>query len=91
MQYLVILRLEPTANKDELTPLYKPEAAKVWELMAAGVLRSVHLIKGPAGDVLLLEVGGEKQAEAYVSQLPLVQSDAVTVEVLPLVPFTAFP
>jgi hypothetical protein len=90
MQYLVIMRLNPKAGTADLTPLYKPEAAKVWEMFAAGVLRSIHLIKGPAGAVLLFEARDEKEVEGHVAELPLVAAGAVTVEVLPLVPFTGW-
>jgi muconolactone delta-isomerase len=90
MQYLVILHLRPEVNKDALTPLYKPEAAKAWEMVASGVLRSIHLIKGPAGAVLLFEAADQSQVQALVAQLPLVEAGAVTVEILPLVPFTGW-
>lgn len=90
MQYLVVMRMKPTASREELAPLYKPEAAKAWELMAAGVLRSIHFITGPAGAVLLFEASGEKEVEAHVAPLPLVAAGAVTVEILPLEPFTGW-
>jgi muconolactone delta-isomerase len=88
VQYLVILRLKPDANKDKLAPLYRLEAARVWELLAAGALRSIHFIKGPAGAVLLFEAGDETEVEQHVGTLPLVEAGAVTVEVLTLTPFT---
>jgi hypothetical protein len=90
MQYLVILRLKPDASKERLGPLMKPEAAKAWEMLAAGVLRSVHFIKGPIGAVLMMEAGDEKEAESQVGQLPLVEAGLVKVEILPLTPFTGF-
>jgi hypothetical protein len=88
VQYLVILRLKPDTTADQLAPLTKPEAAKAWEMIAAGVLRSVHFINGPAGAVLLFEAGDETEVAGHVGQLPLVEAGAVTVEILPLVPFT---
>jgi muconolactone delta-isomerase len=90
MQFLVVMRLKPDTDKAKLIALARPEAAKTWELMASGVLRSIHLIKGPAGAVLLFEADDEKQVEAQVGQLPLVQAGAVTFEILSLVPFTAW-
>jgi hypothetical protein len=75
MQYLVIMRLKPNVSRDALAP---------------GVLRTIHLIKGPAGAVLLFEASGEKEVEAQVAQLPRVVSGAVTVETLPLEPFTGW-
>jgi muconolactone delta-isomerase len=88
MQYLAILRLKSDVNRDKLVSLLKPEAAKAWEMTAAGVLRSIHFLKGPAGAVLLFEAADEQEVEAHLSQLPLVQAGLVTVETLSLVPFT---
>jgi hypothetical protein len=90
MQYLVILRMKPEVNKETLMPLYKPEAAKAWEMVAAGIVRSIHFTKGPAGAVLQFEADDEKQVEVQVAQLPLVQANAVTVEILSLTPFTGW-
>jgi muconolactone delta-isomerase len=90
MQYLVVLRLKSDTDKDTLTALAKPEAAKAWEMMASGVLRTIHLIKGPAGAVLLFEAADEREVEGHVGRLPLVQAGAVAVEIFPLVPFTGW-
>jgi muconolactone delta-isomerase len=90
VQYLVIMRPKQGTTADQLAPLLKPEAAKSWELMAAGILRSVHFIKGPTGAVLLFEAGDEQEVEAHLGQLPMVASGVATVEVLPLVPFTGW-
>jgi muconolactone delta-isomerase len=90
VQYLAIMRPRPGTTADKLAPLARPEAARAWELLAAGVLRSIHFIRGPAGAVLLFEAGDEKEVEAHLGQLPLVGAGLVTVEVLPLVPFTGF-
>jgi hypothetical protein len=75
---------------DKLAPLAKPEAAKAWEMLASGALRSIYFIKGPAGAVLMFEAAGQKEVESHVGQLPLVGAGLVTVEVVPLAPFTGF-
>jgi muconolactone delta-isomerase len=90
MQYLVIMRLKPGTRADQLAPLAKPEAAKAWEMLAAGRLRSIHFIEGPVGAVLMFEAADQKEVETHVNQLPLVGAGLVTVEVLPLTPFTGF-
>ena len=90
MQYLVILKLKGDATKEKLGPLMKPETAKAWEMLAAGVLRSIYFIKGPVGAVLMIEAGDDKEAQFQVSQLPLVEAGMVGVEILPLTPFTGF-
>jgi muconolactone delta-isomerase len=90
MQFLAVMRLKPDTDRARLTALGKPEAAKAWEMVAAGVLRSLHFIKGPAGAVLLFEANAQSQVEAQVAQLPLVEAGLATVEILPLVPFTGW-
>jgi hypothetical protein len=59
-------------------------------MLAAGVLRSTHFIKGPAGGVLMFDAGEQKEVEALVGQLPLVGAGLLTVEIIPLALFTAF-
>ncbi len=88
MQYLVILKVKPDTPRERLVPLMKPEAAKAWELLASGVVRSAHYIEGPAGAVLLLEAGSRAEAEGHVNTLPMVAHGLLSVEVLALTPFT---
>jgi hypothetical protein len=90
MQYLVILKMKGDATKEKLGPLMKPEAAKAWEMLAAGVLRSIYFIKGRVGAVLMIEAEDDKEAQSQMSQLPLVEAGLVSVEILPLTPFTGF-
>jgi muconolactone delta-isomerase len=90
VQYLVVMRQKPDATADKLATLAKPEAAKAWEMLAADALRSIHFIKGPTGAVLMFEADDQKEVEAHVGRLPLVGAGLVTVEVLPLAPFTGF-
>jgi muconolactone delta-isomerase len=90
VQYLVIMRLKPDTTPDKLAPLAKPEAAKAWEMLAAGILRAIHFIRGPAGAVLMFEAGDQKEVEEQVAQLPLVAHGLASIEVLPLAPFTGW-
>ena len=90
MQFLAILKAKPDAPREKLGPLMKPEASHAWEMMASGILRSMHFIKGPVGAVLMLEVGDEQEAEKHVKQLPMVEHGLLSVEILPLTPFTGF-
>lgn len=88
MQFLAILKVKPDAPKEKLGPLMKPEAAHVWEMMTSGLLRSIHYIKGPAGAVLFFEAVDEQEVEKNVMQLPMVEHGLLSVEILPLTPFT---
>jgi hypothetical protein len=86
MQHLAILRVNPDATEEKQEPLRRPEASKVWELMKKDVLRSIHFI--PKGAVLHLETKDGAEAEDYLKQLPMVRERIVSVELLPLQPFT---
>lgn len=90
MQFLAILKVKPDAPREKLGPLLKPEAAHVWEMTTSGVIRSVHYIKGPVGAVLMLEAVDEQEAEKHIKQLPMVEHGLLSVEILPLTPFTGF-
>jgi hypothetical protein len=85
MQHLAIFRVNPEATEEQQQPLGRPEAMKVWELMQADILRSIHFI--PKG-VLHLETKDAAEADAYIKQLPMVRERIVSVELLPLRPFT---
>ncbi len=52
--------------------------------------RSVHYIKGPVGAVLMLEAVDEHEAEKHINLLPMVEHGLLSVEILPLTPFTGF-
>jgi len=86
MQHLAIFRVKPEATEEQQEPLRRPEAMKVWELIQEDVLRSIHFI--PKGAVLQLETKDAVEAERYINQLPMVREHVVSVELLPLRPFT---
>jgi hypothetical protein len=87
MQIIAIFRVKPEATEEQQAPLRKPEAAEMWRLMLADVVRGIHFIPGP-GALLHLEAQDEGEARAYVGKLPMVQQGIVAVELLPLKPFT---
>lgn len=90
MQFLAILKIKPETDREKIGPLLKPEAAHVWEMMTAGALRSIHYIKGPSGAVLLFEADNEQDVQTHVGKLPMVEQGLLSVEILPLTPFTGF-
>ena len=90
MQFLAILKVKPDAPREKLGPLIKPEASHVWDMTTSGVLRSVHYITGPVGAVLMLEAVDEHEADEHVKKLPMVEQGLLSVEILPLTPFTGF-
>ena len=87
MQILMIARLksEPT---EAILRLVKAEAQAVWKLYAADKVRSFHYLADMSGAVLMLEVENLAEAEAIAQQLPMVQADALGVELIPLKAYT---
>jgi hypothetical protein len=90
VQYLVIVKLKPDAPRDKIGPLLKPEAQRAWELVQAGVARSLYYLKGGTGAVAILEAADDKEAEAHVASLPMVREGVLSSEILPLFPHAGF-
>lgn len=75
------------ATAEQFKPLLKPEAARVWELMQAGILRETYFRQDRSEAVLILECSGAVEAHAVLGTLPLVQAGLITFEVIPLAPY----
>jgi len=87
MQHLVILRMRPGAAEDRVAAQRKAEVGRVWELIAADVLRWIHFIPGP-GVAMVLETPDLAAAQAHVRDLPMIREGLAEAEVLPMSPFT---
>lgn len=87
MQFVAILRVSPHASEEQQATLRAPEAAEVWKLMQEDVLRSIHFIPGP-GALLHLEAKDDAEARAHINGMPMVRAGIVSVELLPLKPFS---
>jgi hypothetical protein len=62
-------------------------------MFEAGVFRSMYYIpgdEGPIGAVLILEAEDREEADCYLGQLPMVEQGVVSLETLPLVPYSGF-
>jgi muconolactone delta-isomerase len=89
-----ILALEndlPGVNPDQFTPaLKKSEAARVWELYQAGVLREIYFRQDRSAAVLVLECEDSGVARQILDSLPLAQAGLIDFEVIPLAPYPGF-
>ena len=88
MQVLVIARVVAGTEREKVFPLVKPEAAKVWEYVAADLVRTIHYIADKSGAVLLFEAPSLEAVNQAVAQLPMVEAGVLQCEVLPLAPYT---
>jgi muconolactone delta-isomerase len=88
-----ILALEteiPGVSGEAFRPHLKAEAARVWELYQAGVLREMYFRQDRHSAVLLLECADVAEAHATLETLPLVKEGLIAFEVIPLAPYPGF-
>lgn len=79
--------VQTSAFTAELT---RAEAARVWELYQAGVLRELYFRADRSAAVLVLECHDLDEAAAVLATLPLVQVGLIQFEIIPLVAYPGF-
>lgn len=89
MKFLALERPVAGATAEAMKALLKDEAARVWELQKAGVVREIYFT--PAHDaVLVLECADEAAAHEALASLSLVRENQICFEVTALLPYTGF-
>lgn len=88
MQILALSRRRPGTTPERLALLAEAEAARAFELLAAGVLRSAHLCPERPGSVLVLECPSLEEARAVLATLPMVQQGLIEFELARMLPYT---
>ncbi|MGD9021049.1 MAG: hypothetical protein PVF46_04575 [Lysobacterales bacterium] len=88
MKFLAIERELSTQGFSE--DLLKMEAARVWELEKAGVIREIYFKKETREAVLILECEDGETAESHLSTLPLVKAQLIEFSVNELVPYDGY-
>lgn len=68
----------------------KTEAAQVWDLYQAGVVRELYFRQDRSVAVLMLECADAIEAGRILDTLPLVQSGLIEFDVIPLIPYPGF-
>lgn len=88
---IIALEIElPGSTAEQFEPHLKAEAARVWELYQAGLLREIYFRQDRAEAVLVLECAGVESAEEILGTLPLVQQGLITFDLIPLRPYPGF-
>ena len=91
MQFISISRRRTEAfSEDAFLQLLDAEGARVRELYAEGVVRSIWSRRDIPGAVMLLECESEETARAALDSLPLAQRGMLEVQVVPLQGYRAF-
>lgn len=90
MKLLAIERDVPDVPADAFQPHLKAEAAHVWQLYQAGIVRELYFRQDKHNAVLVLECADEEEATRQLQSLPLVQAGLITFEIIPLVAYPGF-
>ena len=88
-----ILALEKEAAQtqpSDFQPYLSEEAAKVYELYQAGVIRESYFHQTDHTAVLMLECANVDEARRVLGSLPLVEAGLITFDVIPLAPYPGF-
>lgn len=87
MQFLVIAKVLEGTSTQQISPLLKLEAAKVWEYYASGLVRTIHYIADMSGAVLLFEAPNVEVVNLALAEFPMAKAGILQFELLPLKPY----
>ena len=87
MKILALEQELPGVGVEQFHPYLKAEAARVWELYHAGVLREIYFRQDRTTAVLVMECAGVEESRAVLATMPLVRERLVDFEVIPLAPY----
>ena len=90
MRILALEKETGTATGEDEQKLLRAEAARVWDLCQANVLREIYFRADRPQAVLVLECETISEAEAALQTLPLVQAGLIEFEIIPLAPYPGF-
>jgi hypothetical protein len=87
VKILAMEREVPGVGSEQFALHSRSEAAKVWELYQAGVIRELYFRQDRSEAVLVLECTDAEEARQALDQLPLVRENLITFDIIPLVPY----
>ena len=87
MKILAIEHEITGAAVEDFQPRVRAEAARVWELQQAGIIREIYFRTDRAEAIIILECRDAAQADAVLKSLPLVKAGLITFEAIPLKPY----
>ena len=90
MKILALEKEMHDTNPEDFAPHLKAEAAHVWELYQSDQLREVYFRNDRKEAALILECEDVAEAHRLLSNLPLVQANLISFEVIPLIPYPGF-
>ena len=77
-------------SADDIKPLLRQEARKVWMLYQDDFIREIFFRADKTSAILMLECSDIEEAKQKLSELPLVSANLIDFEIIPLVPYPGF-
>lgn len=90
MRIIALEKENPGFSAKEFRPHLKAEAARVWELYQAGIIREIYFRADVSEAVLILECADLNEANTLLATLPLVKAGLITFDIIPLRPYGGF-
>ncbi len=90
MKILALEHETPGLASKDFQPYLKEEAAQVWKLYLAGMIRELHFRADQHTAVLELECASIEEASRALAGLPLVKAGLISFELIPLAPYPGF-
>jgi hypothetical protein len=90
MKILALEREVPGVPDEAFAPHLRDEAARVWELHQAGIVRELYFRADQDAAVLVLESENVAAAEEALATLPLVREGLIRFDLVPLRAYPGF-
>jgi hypothetical protein len=90
MKVLAIENEKQGVTAEDFQPHLKAEAARVYELYQAGIVREIYFTQDRPIAVLMLECATLEEAKQAIASLPLVKAGFIAFEFMPLKPYPGF-
>ncbi|MBN1120309.1 MAG: superoxide dismutase [Anaerolineae bacterium] len=90
MKFLALEVEAPGLTAADFAPHSRDEAARVWELVKAGLIRETYFNPDDHTAVLILEAADRAEAQQALDSLPMVQAGLIRFDLVPLAPYTGF-
>ncbi len=90
MKILALEHETSGTTADQFLPHLSAEAARLYELYEAGIVRETYFRTDRHEAVLIMECADLEEAEDALNALPLVIQGLITFELIPLGPYTGF-
>ena len=90
MRILALEVEKQEVSTDDIEPLLREEARKVWMLYQDDFIREIFFRADKTSAILMLECSDIEEAKQKLAKLPLVSANLIDFELIPLVPYPGF-